>query len=307
MLQSSIQVAPAVATALADGRPVVALETAVVTHGLARPQNLSVVLQMVTEVEAAGAVAAVIGVVAGRVVVGLAGAELEAFANNDAVQKLSARDLAWAVATGATGGTTVAGTLGICRKLGIRMFATGGIGGVHRQWSSHLDISADLVELARTPCCVVSAGAKSVLDLPATLEALESHSVSVVGWRTDWFPQFHSRGHAGLPVPRRVDDLETAARLCQTRWSTLEQGGVLLAQAIAPADALPQERVDRAVELAVSRAATRGIRGPAITPFLLAELETITQGASVQANLALLRANARLAGQLAVAYAGLPA
>ncbi len=300
---SKIRIAGEVSDALNERRALVALETAVLTHGLAHPQNREVVEQMVEVVRRAGAVPAVIGVVRGRVEVGLSGETLTELSEDRGAAKLSARDLPWAVACRQSGGTTVAATLAICRHVGIEVFATGGIGGVHRQWAMHRDISADLVELARTKCCVVSAGAKSVLDLPATLEALESHSVCVVGWQTDWFPQFHSRAEGDLPIPRRVDDMPTLAQLCHLRWRLFDQGGVLLANPIPRASSLSRETVEQAVATAVAKAEQGGIVGAALTPFLLAELERLTAGESVRANLALLRHNAEVAGQLAVALA----
>lgn len=302
-LRPYLHIRPNIARALAAGGPIVALETAVLTHGLAHPTNLSVVREMMADVRETGAEPAVVGVVDGRIEVGLDGAKLEALSHNPETVKLSARDLPWALACRKSGGTTVAATLAVCQAVGLSVFATGGIGGVHRHWTVDRDISADLTELARSRCCVVSAGAKSVLDLPATLQALESHSVSVVGWQTDWFPQFHSRGEGDLAISRRVNDLDTLAKLCLIRWHGLKQGGVLLANPIPKHAALPQKNVDHAVAQAVAKADAEGIRGAAVTPFLLAELERLTDGQSVRANLALLRNNAVLAGQLAVALA----
>lgn len=285
--------------------PVVALETAVLTHGLPRPQNLEAVLAMAEAVRSAGAVPAVVAVWRGRLVVGLDDAELEQLAADPDARKAAARDLPLCLAQGASAGTTVSATLAACRLAGIRVFATGGIGGVHRGWAGHRDVSSDLGELARTPCCVVSSGAKSVLDLPATLETLETLGVPVLGHRTSAFPCFYSGGDPRLPVPEV--DLAQAARVCLTRWRDLGQdGGVLLANPAPASAALEAGPLDRAVEAAVEEAGRRGIAGPALTPFLLSSLAAATGGRSLACNLALLVDNASVAGRLAVALAALP-
>ena len=294
---------PEVRAALDEQRPVVALETAVLTHGLPRPTNLEAVRSMAAAIRAEGAVPAVIAVLRGRLHAGLDPSALAELAEDQEADKLGARDLAGALACGRSGGTTVSGTLVGARLAGIRVFATGGIGGVHRGWQDHRDVSSDLEELARTPCCTVSAGAKSILDLPATLEALETLAIPVLGWRSAAFPQFYTRGVDELAV-RRVDDLATVAKLCSIRWGVLEQpGGVLLTQPL-PADlALDQGAVDQAVATAVAQASAAGIRGQALTPYLLAALSELTAGASLGANLALLDANASLAARLAASLA----
>lgn len=294
-----LRLAAEVDAAVRDGAAVVALESAVLTHGLPRPQNLEAVQAMAAAVREAGATPAVIAVVHGELRVGLDDRELAELAGDRGACKLAARDLAWALAMGESGGTTVSATLCAARLAGIRVFATGGIGGVHRGWQRSRDVSSDLEELARTPCCTVSAGAKSILDLPATLETLETLGVPVLGWRTSAFPQFYARGDDVLAV-RRVDALDRVADLCALRWGALAQpGGVLLTQPIAPEHALAQDEVDAAVAAAAARADAEGIRGPALTPFLLAALEGLTAGKSLAANLALLVANARLAAELA--------
>jgi pseudouridine-5'-phosphate glycosidase len=286
----------------ADGSPVVALETAVLTHGLPRPQNLEAVRAMAAAVEAAGAVPAVVAVLDGRLVVGCTAKELERLAGDGGARKAGARELGPVMAAGASAGTTVSGTLAACRLAGIRVFATGGIGGVHRGWSQHRDVSADLGELARTPCCVVSSGAKSVLDLPATLETLETLGVPVLGHGTDCFPRFHTRGDGSLPIEGAT--VEQAARVCRLRWESLGQaGGVLLANPVPAPAALEAARVEAVVEGAVAEAEARGVRGQAVTPFLLAALAEATAGDSLACNLALLEDNAAVAGRLAVALA----
>ncbi len=299
-----LTIAPDVQHALRERAPVVALESAVLTHGLPRPRNLEVVRAMADAVRQRGAVPAVVAVLRGVLHVGLSDAAIAELAASERAHKLSARDLAWAHATASDGGTTVAATLAACRLAGVRVFATGGIGGVHRGWSRHLDISADIEALATTRCCTVAAGGKSILDLPATLEALESRGVPVIGWRADNFPQFHSRGDSSVPAPRRLDSLDAVARLCHARWDGLGQpGGVLLANPIPEAHALPQDELDAAVDAAQREADARGVKGAALTPFLLAALERVTAGRSVTANLALLEHNAAVAGELARALA----
>ncbi|MCA9689026.1 MAG: pseudouridine-5'-phosphate glycosidase [Myxococcales bacterium] len=299
-------VAPEVAAALARGGPVVGLETAVLTHGLPRPQNLHVVRAMAAAVRRAGATPAVIGALAGVVRVGLDDDALATLAAAAAPKKLGARDLAWAIAAKASGGTTVSATLACCSAAGIRVIATGGIGGVHRD-TAQRDVSADLYELSQSTCCVVCSGGKSILDLPATLEALESLGVPVIGWRTDHLPQFHARGDARLPAPRRLDAIEQVVALCRARWGPLAQrGGLLLANPAPAAAALDQAELDAVVAAACQRARERGIQGAALTPFLLADLEDRTDGRSLRANLALLEDNARLAGELAAALAVAP-
>jgi len=298
-----VRCAGEVAAALAAGRPVVALETAVLTHGLPRPWNLEAVRAMATAVREGGAVPAVVAVLGGVLQVGLDEEELAALAQTPEPDKLGARDLARALALGRTGGTTVSGTLAACRLAGVRVFATGGIGGVHRGWTARPDVSSDLGELARTPCCVVSSGAKSVLDLPATLEALEALGVPVLGWGTAAFPASHTPGAPALAVPE-VADAATVAELCRRRWEELRQGGgVLLANPVPAAAALDRGEVEAAVDRAEAEARRQGVTGPALTPFLLDALAGTTGGRSVQANLALLASNAALAARVAVALA----
>ncbi len=288
--------------ALAAGRPVVALETAVVTHGLPRPTNLELAGELAGAIRAGGATPAGVAVLGGQLRVGLSEEELHRLADDEAAEKLSSRDLAWALAVGATGGTTVAGTLAVCARLGIEIFATGGIGGVHPRSSETHDISADLAALARTRCCVVAAGAKAILDLPATLEHLDQLAVPVLGFGTDHFPQFYSRGDASLPVPRRLDDVAQVSAFLEAHWGALDQStGVLLCNPIAEAAALPADEIAAAIEAAQASARERGIAGRDLTPFLLAEVARLTEGRSLAANLALLRANAELAAQVAVA------
>ena len=290
--------------ALARGRPVVALETAVLTHGLPRPRNLEAAMAMERAVREAGAIPATVGVIEGRLTVGLSAEELERLGAATDARKASARDLAAILARGESAGTTVAATLVACRLANIPVFATGGIGGVHRGWEQTLDVSADLREIASTPCCIVCCGAKTILDVPATLEMLETLGVPVLGYRTDAFPQFYSSGRPDLAVCVRVDSVKDAASVCAARWTTLRQGGgLVLAAPPPPAHALDHSEMDAAIGRALAAAEAAGVRGPALTPFLLRAVADFSSGRALEANLALLASNARLAGELAAALA----
>jgi len=291
-------VSPRVRGALDAGRAVVALESTVLAHGLPRPDNLHLGRRMEADVRDAGAEPATVGVIAGRPIVGLDEEGLEQIASGDDVLKLSTRNLATAVAAGRNGATTVAATMFLAHAAGIRVFATGGIGGVHR--GELPDVSADLLELARTPMVVVCAGAKSILDLPATREALEAAGVLVVGWRTDEMPAFYS-ARSGLDVDSRA---ETAAEVAVIARAHRALGcpGAILVCAPPPADsALDDAQVEGAIGSALRRAQVEGIRGKDLTPHLLRTVAVETGGRSLQANIALLRNNARIAAEIAVA------
>ncbi|HEU4323839.1 MAG TPA: pseudouridine-5'-phosphate glycosidase [Roseiflexaceae bacterium] len=293
-------IAEEVRAALADGRPVVALESTVIAHGLPYPHNLEVARALEQEVRDGGAVPATIGVVAGAPTVGMDAAALERFAQSHEVLKLSRRDLGYAVARGRDGATTVAATMALAGLAGVQVFATGGIGGVHRGARDSWDISADLPELARTAVLVVCAGAKSILDLPATLEYLETAGVPVLGLATDEFPAFYSRS-SGLPLPARVEDPAAAAAVWRAHRQLGGGAGALLAVP-PPADvALPPEQIEAAIGRALARAEAQGVRGQAVTPFLLGAVAEETQGESMQTNIALLRQNARVAALVAAA------
>jgi pseudouridylate synthase len=287
-----------VRSALEEGRPVVALESTLIAHGLPLPTNLETARAAERAVREAGAIPATVAVWHGRPTVGLTAPQIEELARAKDVLKASRRDLATAVATGRTAATTVAGTMYLAHQAGIRVFATGGIGGVHRDSARPFDISADLLELARTPVLVICAGAKSILDLPRTLELLETLGVPVVGYGTDRFPAFYVRD-SGLPVSARVDDPTGAARLVQAHFS-MGGAGAVLAQPIAEDVALGADDVEAAVGRAEAEAVIRGIHGGALTPFLLSRLADLTAGRSLRANQALIVANARLAAQVAV-------
>jgi len=294
---SLLDVRSEVAAALAAGRPVVALESTVIAHGMPWPVNLETARAAEAAIRREGAVPATVAVWQGRPTIGLSQAEMETLAREADVLKASRRDLAVAVAQGRTAATTVAATMLVAHQAGIRLFATGGIGGAHRGPAHVWDISADLLELARTPVAVVCAGAKSILDIPRTLEVLETHGVPVLGYRTDQFPAFFMPS-SNEPVSARVDSAEQAAAVLAAHWG-LGGAGVVLAQPVAASAALEAGELDDALKRAENHATQAGVRGPALTPFLLSRLAEITQGKTLQANQALLVANAGLAAQVA--------
>jgi len=291
-----IRIAPHVASALATGRPVVALESAVITHGLPRPLNNDVAREVEAAVRSTGATPATVAVLDGAVGVGLTEAEVDRLAADSAARKCGTRDLAPALASGEPGGTTVSATAWIAHRAGIRVFATGGIGGVHR--GDGFDVSADLIELGRTPITVVCSGAKSLLDLAATLEMLETHSVAVVGYRTDSFPAFYV-ADSGLPVTQRVDSAAEVARIIRARDGLGAPGALVVAVPVPAAHALEADEVERLVARASADVASEGLTGPAVTPRVLARMAEISGGRTLEANRALLVNNARTAGEIA--------
>jgi pseudouridine-5'-phosphate glycosidase len=269
------------------------------------PHNLQTALQLEADVRAGGCVPATIAIVDGRLKAGLTRDEIERLARGGAeVAKVSRRDLAIVVARGQTGATTVAATMIVAALAGIPVFATGGIGGVHRGAATSFDISADLQELARTSVAVVCAGAKAVLDLRLTLEYLETHGVPVVGFGTDRLPAFWSRD-SGLGVDARAESPDDVASLMRAKWSLGLAGGIVVANPIPEPFELPRERVERAIEQALGEAAAQGVAGKAVTPFLLARVNALTGGDSLEANVALVRNNVAVAAQIAAAYAAL--
>ena len=283
--------------------PVVALESTVITHGLPYPQNKQLAQDMENEVRSHSVVPATVAVAAGQVHIGVQPEDLERLARGEDVHKISSRDFAGAIAKKWDGGTTVAGTMLAAQAAGIQVFATGGIGGVHRRVgadpaSAAQDISADLPQLARTPMIVVCAGAKAILDLEATLEYLETAGVPVVGYQTDDFPAFYSRS-SGLKASVRADSPEDVVDIARAHWAMGMQSTVLVTAPPPDEVALPREHVDGAIEQALQEAASQNVRGQAVTPFLLQRITEITSGASLQANLGLLRNNARLAAEIA--------
>jgi pseudouridine-5'-phosphate glycosidase len=291
---------PEVAAALGRGAPVVALESTIVAHGMPWPQNVETALAVEAEVRAHGAVPATIAIVDGRLKAGLAPAELERLARGN-VAKASRRDIAVVVARGGTGATTVAATMFVADLAGIRVFATGGIGGVHRGAPASFDISADLLELARTPVAVVCAGAKAILDLRLTMEVLETHGVPVIGYRTERLPAFYTQD-SECAVDVCLDEPDEIARVMQAKWGLGLGGGLVIANPIPREHALPRELVDRAIEAALAEARAQGIGGKAVTPFLLAQVNALTGGDSLASNIQLVLSNARLAAKIAVAY-----
>jgi pseudouridine-5'-phosphate glycosidase len=301
-----IDIAPHVRDALRAGRPVIALETTIVSHGMPPPMNLDTARAVEAVVRGAGAVPATIGVIGGRITVGITDDELQLLATAGGVLKLNRADLPYAVAARRHGSTTVAATIFCAHRAGISIFATGGIGGVHRGAETSFDVSADIEELARTPVAVVCAGAKAILDLPKTLEALETRGVAVVGYRTDEFPAFWSRS-SGLPIHLRLDAPAEIAALLRAHRELGVNGGIVVANPIPAADEIPPDVIAHHVADAVTAASARGIAGKALTPFLLDAMLAATEGRSLAANVALIRNNARLAAEIAIALAAHPA
>lgn len=298
-----IRVLPHIRRALEAGSPVVALESSVFAQGLPIPANADAAKRMVAAVESRGAVAAITAVVCGEVSLGMTPPELERFLKREGVRKVSSRDLGVAVAQSADGATTVAASIAIAALAGVRVFATGGIGGVHRGGSSVRDESADLDELARTPMVVVCAGAKTILDLPATWERLDTLGVPVVGVGTDEFPGFFT-AHTGIPLGVSVAGAADVAGIAAAHFALGRTQSVLVVQPPPANVALQGDVVARAVEVAMSRAVRDGVRGGAVTPYLLSEVSKETGGKSLATNLALLEANAALAADIARHLAG---
>lgn len=294
-----LRLSPEVADALARGEPVVALESTIISHGMPWPRNLETAHQVEAAVRGQGAVPATVAVVDGALRAGLAPAEIETLARaGPALPKASRRDLPFLLAEGASGATTVAATMIVAAMAGIRVFATGGIGGVHRGGERSLDVSADLLELARTPVAVVCAGAKAILDLRLTLEVLETHGVPVIGYGTEELPAFWSR-RSGLKLDRRLDTPEAVARVLRAKWAARLVGGVVVANPIPAEFEIPHEDIEAVIRQALAEAGTAGIAGAALTPWLLARVEALSGGTSLDANVALVLANARLAARVA--------
>lgn len=292
-----------VVAALGEGRPVVALESTLITHGLPRPLNAETALGMESEVRSAGAVPATIAVLDGLVRVGLGEDELRQLAATEDALKVSSRGLGYALATGRTAATTVSGTMWVAKRAGIRYFCTGGIGGVHRDATRTGDVSTDLLELARTSVAVVCAGVKSILDIGRTLEYLETMGVLVLGYDTEEFPAFYT-ARSGLPVPYSVSGPEEAAKVLRAHRRMGLPGGVLIA-CPPPESEVDEAKLRGAIERAVREAEDSGVRGADVTPFLLSRVSELSGGASLRANLALLRNNARIAAGIAAADAAL--
>ena len=319
---NGVVIHPEVEEALFAGKPVVALESAVLTTGLPReardlsaslnllqwndlqPVNLELARQMMRIIREGGGVPAMVGVLEGVLFVGLEEDQVERLALDEGAGKASVANLASVMADGSTAGTTVSATLVGCmmpEQGPIRVFATGGIGGVHRGWADRPDISADMLQIAKSPVCVVCAGAKSILDLSATLEGLETLGIPVVGYQCDWLPQFYGTGEGGLGLSQRVDAVEKLEEICQNHWEVLGfSGGIVAVSPVAGEYALDDICMNEALKQAEEEADRRGISGPARTPFMLGELARLTEGRSLIANIALLLNNAKLATRLAV-------
>ncbi len=295
--KGKISLSDEVRAALEDNKPVVALESTAIAQGLPRPVNIETARALEQIVRDEGAIPATVGVYKGIPTVGLDDEQLEYFATSDDVVKASRRDVGVAVAQQKTAATTVAATMFLAHQVGIQVFATGGIGGAHRSTGQPWDISADLIELGRTPVAVVCAGAKSILDIPRTLEILETHSVPVLGYKTAEFPAFYLAS-SGERVSARVDSAEEIAAVLRAHWE-LGQAGIVVAQPISEDLALDETEVETAVEEAENVAIQLGVRGNALTPFLLSSMTDATGGRALKANCALLLENARLAAQIA--------
>lgn len=295
-MRELLNIAPDVANALRDSRPVVALESTVIAHGLPRPQNLETAQALQTAVRESGAVPATIGIIDGHLTVGLDDDQINILALQDNIKKISTRDIPLAVAQGWNGATTVASTIWIAHRAAIKVFATGGIGGVHR--GALPDVSADLPELARTPIIVVCSGAKIVLDLPATREWLETHAVTVVGYQCDELPAFYYRG-SGLPVDARADTPAEVANIFRAQRDLGIDSALLVAVPVPARAEVPAEELQPVLTTALEDAEWNGITGSALTPFLLSQMAERSGGATLRANIALLENNARVASAIA--------
>ena len=292
-----LNIAPKVAEAIHLNRPVVALESTVIAHGLPHPQNLQTAHRLQEIVLELGATPATIGIVGGRLTVGLNDDEIQMLAELPDIKKISTRDIPIAMAQGLNGATTVAATLWIAQRAGIKVFATGGIGGVHR--GSLPDVSADLPELARTPIAVVCSGAKIVLDLPATREWLETHAVTIVGYQCDELPAFYSRS-SGLSIDTRADELNAVATLFRAQRALGMESALLVVVPVPAKAEVPDEELQQVLKTALEDAEWNGIAGAALTPFLLRQMAERSGGATLRANIALLENNARVAAQIAI-------
>jgi pseudouridylate synthase len=304
MMLQHIDVADEVAHAIGSGRPVVALESTIISHGFPYPANVETALAAEQVARDNGAVPATIAIIGGRIKVGLSAEEIEHLGNTPGIAKASRRDIPTLVATGADGATTVAGTMLVANLVGIRVFATGGIGGVHRGAENTMDVSADLLELARTEVAVVCAGAKSILDIGLTLEVLETHGVPVLGFRTDEFPAFYCRA-SGFGVDQRLDSAEEVAAVLLARRQLGVGGGMLVANPIPAESALDAAEVDGWIAVALREADAAGVHGKAVTPFLLARIHELSGGRSENANKQLVYNNVKLAAQVSSAHLGL--
>jgi pseudouridine-5'-phosphate glycosidase len=298
-----VTLSPEVSSALASGLPVVALESTIIAHGMGYPANVETALAVEEIVRAHGAVPATVAVLGGKLKAGLSAEEIERLGKEGpGIMKVSVRDLPFVVGRGLDGATTVAATMRIAAMAGIPVFATGGMGGVHRGAGETFDVSADLTEMTRSNVALVTAGAKAILDLPLTLERLETDGVPVVGFRTGDFPAFYSRS-SGLKVPMRADSPEDVAGIMRSKWELGLPGAVIVANPIPEAEEIPASEIEPVIAAALSEAGRLGIRGKDVTPFLLGEIVRATKGRSLRANIALVKNNAKVAAEIAVAFA----
>ncbi|MHA6250817.1 pseudouridine-5'-phosphate glycosidase [Oceanobacillus sp. CAU 1775] len=282
------------------GKPIVALESTIISHGMPYPQNVETARAVETIIRENGAVPATIALIDGKIKIGLTDEELEAFGNSDDVAKVSRRDFPYILATRKMGATTVAATMIAAALADIKVFATGGIGGVHRGAETTMDISADLEELAQTDVAVVCAGAKSILDLGLTMEYLETKGVPVIGYETDTLPAFFSR-ESNFPVNFRADDVSVIAATLKTKWKLDLHGGAVIANPIPVENEIPRAEIDSIIDQAIAEAEENNIQGKDATPFLLAKVKELTEGKSLEANIALVKNNAKVGAQIAVA------
>jgi len=295
-----ISISPAVETAVRARQPVVALESTVIAHGLPSPRNIETARDCEAEVRQSGALPATIGVVAGRAVIGLSDQQIQSIAERPVVAKVNLANLGYVIAEQGWGATTVAASLHLANLAGVKVFATGGIGGVHRGASDSFDISADLMALARYPAITVCAGAKAILDLPKTIEVLETLGVPVIGYQTDEFPAFYSRS-SGLKLDLRADSPEQVAKTALTHWRLGFSTGALVVAPVPAEDEVPANEIKDVIDEALEAVAREGVAGKTVTPFLLSRVAAKTEGRALCANIALLKNNARIAGAIAAA------
>lgn len=295
-----LQIAPEVAAALQQNKPVVALESTIISHGMPYPKNVETALAVEQVVRDNGAIPATIAIVNGKCCVGLSQQEIETFGKEEHVWKVSLRDMPYVISQKLYGATTVAATMRIASMAGIKIFVTGGIGGVHRGAENSMDISADLTEMGQTNVAVVSAGVKSILDIGLTLEYLETKGIPVVTIGQDAFPSFYSR-QSGFKTPLRLDTAKEIAAMLQTKWQLGLEGSVMIANPIAATDEVPQHEMEQHILQALAAAQTAGIKGKEVTPFLLQYIAQHTQGESLDANIALIKHNAKAGAKIAVA------
>jgi pseudouridine-5'-phosphate glycosidase len=301
MKPNYLSILPEVQAALDAGRPVVALESTIIAHGMPYPDNVTTAKLVESVIRDHGAVPATIAIINGVCKVGLTEAELEDIARAPHVAKVSRRDIGHVISTKRLGATTVASTMYIASLAGIKVFVTGGIGGVHRGGETTMDISADLEELSQTGVAVVCAGAKSILDLPLTLEVLETKGVPVIGYQTDVLPAFYTK-ESDIEIPIRMDSPDDIAALMNAHWNVGIPSGVLIANPIPDAYSMSKQTIDQAIEKAIQDAKNKGITGKEVSPFLLSAIKEITGGSSLKANIELVLNNAKLGSQIAIAY-----